>query len=204
MNKLLAILFAVAGGLLSAADPSLEIYEFGKNQPVLKAKLSGKPQNFAGTGWTCKAVKSAGKIAGWDLQFTSPKHEPVRLMVRFTSPLGFTPARFWDGHRERKAEPLPLERSEFLEAFPLATAENGKNGHAVGFAPQTILSGFRRALTSAGLVLETRIVVDDRRVQSLDIVDYDFNPEFGWCNAVEDYQNAFLSWFVPTPGVEPA
>ena len=202
MNKLLALLLAGIGGLLSAAPPSLEIYEFEKSTPVISAKLSGKPQEFAGTGWTCMVRKNTGKIAGWNLRFTSPKHDPVRLAVKFTSPLDFKAAHFWDGQKEWKVEKLPLERREFLETFPMATAENGKSGHAVGFAPQTTLSCFSRALTPAGLVLETRIVVDDRRVQELDIVDYDFDPEFGWCNAVEDYQKAYLPWFVPTPGVD--
>jgi len=204
MNKIvLSVLFASLGCLLPASESVLEIFEFGKPEPVVRTALSGSPQDFSGSGWSCRAEKMNGPIAGWDLRFTSPRHEPVRLSVRLTSPLGFTPKRFWDGNKERNAENLPLERREFLEAFPLASAEDGRTGRALGFTPDTILSGFTRALTSDGLVLEARIVVDDRRVQELGIVDFSFDPEFGWRNAVEAYQNASLKWFEPTPGVDP-
>ena len=128
MSKLFAALLVGAGGLLSAAPSSLEIYEFGKSAPVVSAKLSGKPQEFTGSGWCCKVGKTSGKISGWNLRFTSSKHDPVRLAVRFISPLGFKPVRFWDGQKEWKTEKLPLERRNFLETFPIATAENGKSG----------------------------------------------------------------------------
>ena len=204
MNKFLLIgLAAGVCGLLAAAQPTLEVVEFGQKTPAVRKTLSSERMELAGNNWTCEIRKSGGPVSGWSLRFTGPRHEPVRLAIRFTSPLDFKPERFWDGNRERKVEQLPLERAKILNAFPLATAEDGKHGRAVGFAPQTVLSGFRRALTSGGLVLETRIVVDDRRIQTIDIVDYDFLPEFGWRNAVEDYQHAFPTWFAPQPGVDP-
>ena len=204
MNKFLLIgLAAGVCGLLAAAQPTLEVVEFGQKTPAVRETLSSERMELAGNNWTCEIRKSGGPVSGWSLRFTGPRHEPVRLAIRFTSPLDFKPERFWDGHKEREAAKLPLERANFLNAFPLAVAEDGQKGRAVGFAPQTVLSGFRRALTSGGLVLETRIVVDDRRIQTIDIVDYDFLPEFGWRNAVEDYQKAFPAWFAPQPGVDP-
>ena len=203
MNKLLILLSVfLAGVTISAGQPVLEIVEFGRQQAKVKEKLTGREQNFAGTNWKCKVQKSAGPVTTWQLTFSSNRHEPVRLTVKFTSPLDFAPSRFWDGYREYRVENLPLARNNFLEAFPLAATENGSRGQALGFAPQTILSGFQRRLTADGLSLETRIVVDDRRVQQLDVVEYRFTPEFGWRNAVEDYQNAFPAWFRPVPGVD--
>ena len=187
----------------ASSEPVLRIREFGAEKPVVEAKLAGEVQEFSGNGWTCRAEKVTNPLAGWRLSFTSTRHEdPARLTVTFTSPLDFQPARFWDGSKERKADTLPLERKEMLETFPLATAENGKQGRALGFAPQTVLSEFSRALTAEGLVLEARIVSDDRRVQVLDIVDYAFTPDFAWRNAVEDYQDAYPSWFRPIPGAD--
>ena len=204
MNKIiLSVLLASLGCLLPASESVLEIFEFGKTGPIVRAALSGSPRSFSGSGWSCRVEKMNDPIAGWNFQFTSPRHEPVLLSVRLTSPLAFAPKRFWDGYRERNAESLPLERREFLEAFPLAVAEDGRSGRALGFAPDMVLSGFTRTLTAEGLVLEARIVVDDRRVQELNIVDFSFAPEFGWRNAVELYQNAFLKWFEPTAGVDP-
>ena len=203
MNKyVMTILLACVSCLLAGAEPLLEIFEFGKAEPAVRAELTGNTQTFSGANWTCQAEKADRQVAGWILKFNSLSHEPVRLAVRFTAPLGFRPARYWDGARERAAETLPLERREFLDSFPLSTAEDGKQGRALGFAPQTILSGFIRALTEQGMELETRIVVDDRREQVLDIVSFDFKPDFGWCNAVEEYQNAFMKWFVPASGVD--
>ena len=203
MNKLLIGLAAGTCCLLAAAQPMLEVFEFGQKAPVICETLAAERTEFAGNNWKCEVRKNGGQISGWSLQFTSSRHEPVLLAFRFTSPLDFRPERFWDGNKECKAEELPLERAKILNAFPLAVAEDGQKGRALGFAPQTILSEFRRSLTSEGLVLEARIVVDDRRVQKIDIVEYDFLPEFGWRNAVEDYQEAFSAWFVPQPGVDP-
>ena len=203
MNKLLLGLAVGVCCLLAAGQPTIEIFEFGKNAPSVSKTLAGKRAKLAGADWKCEVRKNDGPVTGWSLRFASPRHEPIRLAFRFTSPLDFAPVRFWDGNRERKVAKLPMVRNDILEAFPMATAENGEKGRALGFTPQTILSQFRRALTTDGLVLEARIVVDDRRVQDIDIVEFDFLPEFGWRNAVEDYQNAFMSWFVPTSGVDP-
>ena len=187
----------------ASSEPVLRIREFGTEKPVVEAKLCGETQEFSGNGWTCRAEKVTKPLPGWRLSFTSTRHDdPARLTVTFTSPLDFRPVRFWDGSKERKADTLPLERKEMLETFPLATAENGTQGRALGFAPQTILSEFSRALTAEGLALEARIVSDDRRVQVLDIVDYTFTPDFAWCNAVEDYQDAYPEWFRPIPGAD--
>ena len=182
MNKLSIGLAAGICCLLAGAQPTLEVFEFGHQAPAVCKTLAADRTELAGNNWKCEVGKNGGPVSGWSLRFTSPRHEPVRLAFRFTSPLDFKPERFWDGNKERKVEQFSLERAKILNAFPLATAEDGKHGRAVGFAPQTVLSGFRRALTSGGLVLETRIVVDDRRVQKIDIVEYDFLPEFGWRN----------------------
>jgi len=201
MNRIL-LLIGLFTAVAAAAAPVLEISEFGKKVPVIRERLSGKEQIFSGTSWNCRVKKKKGQLTVWELNFTGSRHEPVRLAVKFTSPVTFTPRRFWDGNKEHKVEKLPLKRDDFLEAFPLAAAEDGSRGAALGFAPETILSGFRRMLTSDALELETRIAVDDRRGQKLAVVEYAFTPEFGWRNAVEDYHNAFPAWFRPVSGVD--
>lgn len=202
MNKLLMVLALGICSLLAAAQPTFEIFEFGQKVPAVSKTLSAEQMEITGNNWKCKVKRNGGKVSGWSLQFTSSQHDPIRLAIRFTSPLDFKAKRFWDGNREYEVVKLPQVRTDILNAFPLAIAEDGRKGRAVGFAPQTILSEFRRSLTSAGLVLETRIVVDDRRVQKIDIVDYSFLPEFGWRNAVEDYQKRFPAWFTPQPGID--
>ena len=201
MNKFL-LLTGLCSALSAAATPVLEISEFGGKSPAVRAELTGHEQNFSGTDWSCRVKKTGGPLTVWELDLIGRRHDPVRLEVKFVSPVTFTPRRFWDGNKEHKVEKLPLKRDDFLEAFPLAAAEDGSRGAALGFAPDTILSGFRRMLTDDALVLETRIAVDDRREQKLAVVEYAFTPEFGWRNAVEDYQNAFPAWFRPVPGVD--
>ena len=186
----------------ASAAPELKIYEFGKKSPVSETKLTGKPQDINGSDWSCRVTRKAGKIPVWELKFSSRQHEPVRLMVKFISPLNFKPAVFWDGAREHRIEKPVMEKKEFLETFPLAVVTDDSKGLALGFSPDNVLSDFRRVLTARDLSLETRIVVDDRREQKLSIVEYGFTPDFGWRNAVEDYQNTFRSWFVPAPGVD--
>ena len=204
MNKLQTLLSAcIAGIVVAAGQPLLEISEFGNPKPAVSESLRGDGQKISGSHWECQVQKSSGPVTTWRLRFTSDRHDdPVRLQLRFVSPLDFSPSVFWDGQKERQIEKLPLVRKNHLDAFPLAAADDGKRGRAVGFAPSTILSRFQRSLTDDGLELRTRIVADDRRVQEIDIAEYDFSPEFGWRNAVEDYYNAFPAWFSPTPGVD--
>ena len=201
MNKFFGVicLFAVFS---VSSQPLVEITEFGKKFPSVRIKLTGSNQKISGKNWNCSIEKKSGKVNSRILKFQSPVQEPCRLTVKYTLPLDFKPLRFWDGHKEHQVEKLPLERTDFLEAFPLAVADNGKKGTALGFAPENILSGFSRSLTEKELILETRIVIDSRRVQTLVITEFDFTPEFGWCNAVEEYQNAFPSYFRPVPGVD--
>ncbi len=201
MNKILGLICICAAFSL-AARPLLEISEFGRTSPSVKTELSGKKEGFSGEKWNCSVVKESGKVNNWKLVFQSFGSEPVRLTVKFTLPLDFKPLRFWDGNKEYEVKKLPLTRTDFLEAFPLAVAENGTSGKALGFAPENILSGFSRTLTDNALVLEARIVVDNRKIQNLVITEFDFVPEFGWRNAVEDYQNAFSAYFRPVPGVD--
>ncbi|MBP5641393.1 MAG: hypothetical protein J6X55_18095 [Victivallales bacterium] len=202
MTKYVTFFLATIAVVFASAQPTLEIFEFGGKSPVVNTVLNGSEQRFSGTDWRLLVQRNQGAVTVWKLCFSSSKHEPVLLELRFKSPLDFTPAIFWDGHEERRIEKLPLSRRNHLESFPLATADNGEHGHALGFAPQTILSQFQRSITEKGLELSTRIVVDDRRVQEIDIVEYGFKPEFSWRNAVEDYYNAFPSWFIPREGVD--
>ncbi|MBE6392690.1 MAG: hypothetical protein E7044_01340 [Lentisphaerae bacterium] len=201
MNKILGTICLLTV-FSASSQPLLEITEFGKKSPSVRIKIAGKNQEISGENWNCSIEKKSGKVNLRTLKFQSSLHEPLRLAVKYTLPLDFKPLRFWDGHKEHQVQKLPLERTDFLEAFPLAVADNGKKGTALGFAPENILSGFCRSLTEKSLILETRIVVDDRRVQTLVITEFDFKPEFGWRNAVEDYQNAFPSYFRSMKGVD--
>lgn len=201
MNKFFALI--VLSTVFSlAAQPVLEICEFGKTFPSANVTLTGNKEVFRRENWNCTVQKNSGKVNVWNLNFQSSSIEPVCLTVKFILPLDFKPLRFWDGNKEYAVKKLPLSRTDFLEAFPLAVAENGTVGKAIGFAPENILSGFSRTLTDKALVLEVRIVVDNRKVQNLSVAEFDFSPEFGWRNAVEDYQNAFSAYFRPVSGVD--
>ena len=204
MNKLTTcILFCILNMVCLAANPVLEISEFGKKTPVT-VNLNGSVQNVNGDNWSCVVRKVSGDIPYWNLSFTSPSHDqPVRLQLKFSVPVNFTAQRLWDGDLGHNISQLPFERTNYLDAFPLITVENGQSGQALGFAPQNILSGFSRMFDGKMLSVTTRIVVDNRRTQVIDIVDYTFTPEFGWCNAVEDYQNGFIEWFTLKDNIDP-
>ena len=146
MNKFFGVicLFAVFS---VSSQPLVEITEFGKKFPSVRIKLTGSNQKISGKNWNCSIEKKSGKVNSRILKFQSSVQEPCRLTVKYTLPLDFKPLRFWDGHKEHQVEKLSLERTDFLEAFPLAVADNGTKGTALGFAPENILSGFSRSLT---------------------------------------------------------
>ena len=201
MNKI--FVFILLSAIFSlAAHPQLEVREFGKKSPSVQMKLFSKKEIFSGDNWNCQVIKKSSKVNTWNFEFKSSSNNPIRLAIKFSLPLGFKPYRFWDGLQEIKVNKLPLSRADFLEAFPLAVAENGTLGKALGFAPENILSQFNRTLTNNALILECRIVVDNRKVQKLVITEFDFIPEFSWRNAVEIYQDAFSSYFTPVKGVD--
>ena len=202
MNKLLFLSCCLFLILPAQATPILEISEFGNSKPLIKLPLKDTQKEFSTSNWKCTVKKQSNKINIWELSFKSDLQEPSRLAVKFTLPLSFTPLRFWDGNKEHSVKKDAISRKIFLEAFPLATVENGKQGVSLGFAPNNILSEFSRQLKGNSLILSTRIVVDNKKIQKLTIVEYNFIPEFGWRNAVEDYYQAFPEYFTTTPNID--
>ena len=152
MNKI--FVFILLSAIFSlAAHPQLEVREFGKKSPSVQMKLFSKKEIFSGDNWNCQVIKKSSKVNTWNFEFKSSSNNPIRLAIKFSLPLGFKPYRFWDGLQEIKVNKLPLSRADFLEAFPLAVAENGTLGKALGFAPENILSQFNRTLTNNALIL---------------------------------------------------
>ncbi len=203
MNKIFVILCPLFAVFTAAAAPLLEVFEFGSSSPVIRMELNEAAGTFSGKKWSGKVLRSGSKLTVWHLSFSSKEHdEPVRLAVKLSVPLKFKAACAWNGVRELTPEKLPHTRKSELDCFPLITAENGNQGHALGIAPPTVLSYFERTITAETLSMTARIVVDDRRLQELSFVEYPFTPEFSWRNAVEDYYGEFPRWFEPDPMVD--
>ncbi len=202
MNKLIALIM-LAALPLAATMPRLEITDEAGRKIMAEAPLTERKVEFKDGSLTCRVEPAdRNQLREWKVTFSTLDPKPRLLKLRLTAPLDFKCEGFWDGNAERKITALPVRRKSLLEAFPLAAAWDQKQGKALGGSPDTILSVLERGLDAQGIVLETRIVADNRKDQSVTFIEFDFVPEFSWRNAVDRYYAAYPQYFTPAPGVD--
>jgi len=129
----------------------------------------------------------------------------LRSEVRKTLPP--TMNTFWDGFEVRTlSSARPLSRKKLMETFPLACVYGSQAGFALGISADSITGSLNSLVSTDNrqirLSYGTRMVVDNRREQKIGFTAFAFNPEFGWCNAVEEYYAKYPQYFQPTPGVD--
>jgi hypothetical protein len=226
MLRVLLIIFGVAVGATNvhaAKNANIILNNSGSQVLLITEGVSGKPlsgkilqQNKSGIMWqaenglSCKiGIKQNSETIEYDLKFTATGKKAHLLNVQLKNQCNLSgDIIFWDGFEEHKLNGTKkkAERSDLTETFPLACAYNGKNGVALGVTPDTIVSslncGIKREKNTTTIFYKTKIVVDNRRAQKLGFVSYDFSPEFGWRNAVQDFYTLYPSYFKPAPGID--
>lgn len=128
------------------------------------------------------------------------------LEVEATMPVR-SATHYFDGFEEKKRDgKTPWERNTIMQTFPLAAAWDDANGVALGLSPDSFVShmrnGIRRTENGDELYFTTRVVADKQRRQELTFCKFEFKPEFGWRNAVDEYYRKYPSYFEPAPGVD--
>ncbi len=164
----------------------------------------------AENGVTCKiTLRNNNKANEYHLEFTTTSTDVKRLNVELINKFNLSDSIvFWDGFEEHKLDAITVtaERNRLTETFPLACVYNNKKGVALGFTPDTITSelncGLKKENDTVIIFYRTKVVVDNRRAQKLDFVNYNFIPEFGWKNAIQDYYGLYPSSFEPVSGID--
>lgn len=169
---------------------------------------SGEWEWLLSNGVSCRILhkKDTGE---YKLVFSVKEQEkkPRLIRVELEKTAVMSDGAFWDGFEERKlSEGVTLKRNKLMDTFPLACVYDSRNGVALGISADSVTGNItsKTLLADGKVVLRygSKVVVDNRRDQELGFVAFEFNPEFGWKNAVQDYYAMYPKQFLPTEGVD--
>ena len=146
---------------------------------------------------------TSGKYALAAMRFAVNGDERFFLTVEVEKK-GLPAENFYNGQVSTPVAKEKLEHKTMLDTFPLAAVWNRQRGFAAGIAPTTVASYLYSSFdpVEQKFIYRTHVVADNKRVQDMDLIAAEFEPEFGYNQALENYYDAYPEYFRPHPGVD--
>lgn len=146
---------------------------------------------------------TSGKYALAAMRFAVNGDERFFLTVEVEKK-GLPAENFYNGQVSTPVAKEKLEHKTMLDTFPLAAVWSRQRGFAAGIAPTTVASYLYSSFDPAEqkFIYRTHVVADNKRVQDMDLIAAEFEPEFGYNQALENYYDAYPEYFRPHPGVD--
>ncbi len=207
MKKIIFTILSIIPLLLAGVDFQAAQCNFSitrkhsKEAFVLKQTAPGK---FAAGDLTLSiAEKNIQQGKEVTLTFSVPEKSSSLYLLEVSAEGRIAaPEKYFDGHQENILSG-EMTRDVIFDTFPLAAVWNRQEFLAIGIAPQTIYGYLRSSANKNGqLTYSTKVVVDNIKPQTVSFTIFRGEADFGWCNAVAAYQNAYKEFFTPIAGMD--
>lgn len=130
------------------------------------------------------------------------------LKLRQSLPLlpGKESLNYWNGNALRENIKLDLTRDEIFNSLPMACIYTRKSGIAAGIEPNQIFNFIETGIIFSekpeSFYFGVKLVVDAGQTNQAEFILYSFEPDYGYLNAVADYQNFSPELFQPHENID--
>ncbi|MBE6356422.1 MAG: hypothetical protein E7058_04835 [Lentisphaerae bacterium] len=150
--------------------------------------------------------KNDGKFLRSFVEVKNLSGDQLFLLLRQNIGMPNKKYQYWNGRQVRKNVVRNLENSDLYNSFPMTCIYDGKNGYAIGIEPMQIFNHIENGVIVKGerrTYYGVKLVVDKNSSEKVEFITFAFNPEYGYYNAVDEYQKAAKGVFDINPAIDP-
>ncbi len=194
-------------------EGGLRIYRHGREEPLalrfLRSEKSGEQTiaYYQASEEVSLKLTIAQFSEGYlqaQLEISNHGKESLLLEPELSSAFPKTGYRWFDGFSEHQKA---LHREEISGTLPFAAIYGEKRGIALGLNPGDLVSHFKSEVkerdAKAYLSFSSRMVIQPGETEARRFVIFAFQPDYGYRNAIGDYQRFFASRFQAHPEIHP-
>ncbi|HWL51244.1 MAG TPA: hypothetical protein VNQ90_02330 [Chthoniobacteraceae bacterium] len=190
------------GGLL--------FHTYGETEPLVLEHLGteengvSRYRSRSGAEITLRTSRAAEGYGQVEVSVTQNGKEPLLLEPELVCRFPRGDQHWFDGFAEQSQ---PQGRDEICGTLPFVALYDGKHGTALGLNPNDLASDFRSRLSeeegSYRLSFSSRMVIAPGKTETRRFILFSFTPDYGYLNAIGEYQRFFPAVFEATPGIHP-
>ncbi len=150
---------------------------------------------------------NTGKILRNIVTVKNLSDDQLFLLVRQNMGLPETGFRYWNGRQLLEKVSRNSENSELYNSFPMGCVYTEKQGFAIGIEPMQIFNHIENGVQVNGgsrrVYYGVKLVVDPKKSEKVEFLAFDFVPDYGYRNAVAEFQDASDGNYAINPKVDP-
>lgn len=183
------------------------VVDLGKPVVTVKDGITTSVWKTAKPAMEITAVwKNDGKFLRSFVDVKNLSGDQLFLLLRQNIGMPNKKYQYWNGRQVRKNIVRDLANTDLYNSFPMACIYDGKNGYAIGIEPMQIFNHIENGVNVKGerrTYYGVKLVVDKGTSEKAEFITFAFTPEYGYYNAVDEYQKAAKGVFDVNPDIDP-
>ncbi len=194
-------------------ESSLVFHTYGNEKPLaLKLLRSEKAEHrevsyYQASGPTGITVSMSREKEGYlqvQVEVSHQGKEALLLEPELTTRFLKDGYQWFDGFAEHQQA---NQREDICGSLPFAAIYNREHGLALGLSPNDLVSHFKSKVSEKDgqpqLSFSSRMVIEPGKTETRRFVFFSFRPDYGYLNAIGEYQHFFADTFQAQPDIHP-